>query len=118
MEGRLVARPGVVAILTRFENLTDPRVERTKQHLLLDMVAISLCAAICGANSWVDVEKFGIAKRTWFERFLGSSDGSVRGLIDKGHADSDWSYVNSSDSERPACPPACCITPAASAATH
>jgi len=59
-----------VAILTRFENLTDPRIERTKQHLLLDMVAISLCAAICGANSWVDVEKFGIAKRAWFERFL------------------------------------------------
>ena len=70
MEGRLVARAGVVAILTRFESLTDPRIERTKQHLLLDMVAISLCAAICGANSWVDVEKFGIAKRAWFERFL------------------------------------------------
>jgi hypothetical protein len=31
-----MARPGVVAILSRFENLSDPRVERTKQHLLLD----------------------------------------------------------------------------------
>lgn len=69
-EGRLVARAGVVAIFTKFEHLTDPRIERTKQHLLLDMVAISVCAAICGANSWVDVEKFGIAKRAWFERFL------------------------------------------------
>lgn len=65
-----MARPGVVAILTRFENLTDPRVERTKQHLLIDMVTIALCAAICGADSWVDVEKFGIAKRGWFSRFL------------------------------------------------
>jgi predicted transposase YbfD/YdcC len=65
-----VARPGVVAILTRFENLTDPRVERTKQHLLIDMVTIGLCAAICGADSWVDVEKFGHAKREWFARFL------------------------------------------------
>lgn len=65
-----MARPGVVAILTKFEKLTDPRVERTKQHLLLDMVAIALCAAICGADSWVDVEEFGNAKREWFRRFL------------------------------------------------
>ena len=39
-----MARPGVVAILTRFENLTDPRIERSKQHLLIDMVTIALCA--------------------------------------------------------------------------
>lgn len=70
-----MARPGVVAILTRFENLTDPRVERTKQHLLIDMVTIGLCAAICGADSWVDVEKFGIAKRGWFARFLDLPNG-------------------------------------------
>ena len=65
-----MAHAGVVAILTRFEKLTDPRVERTKWHLLLDMVTIALCGAICGANSWVDVEKFGVAKREWFARFL------------------------------------------------
>jgi predicted transposase YbfD/YdcC len=65
-----MARPGVVAILAKFENLTDPRVERTKEHLLLDMVTIALCAAICGADSWVDVEKFGRVKEDWFRRFL------------------------------------------------
>jgi predicted transposase YbfD/YdcC len=65
-----VARSGVVAILTKFEKLTDPRVERTKRHLLLDMVTVALCGAICGADSWVDVEKFGKAKQEWFARFL------------------------------------------------
>lgn len=65
-----MARIGAVAVLTRFENLTDPRIERTKQHMLLDMVTIALCAAICGADSWVDVEKFGLAKQEWFARFL------------------------------------------------
>ena len=45
-------------------------MDRTKQHLLLDMVAIALCAAICGADSWADVERFGVAKRDWFARFL------------------------------------------------
>ncbi|MBX9788492.1 MAG: transposase family protein [Pirellulales bacterium] len=54
-----MARPGVVAILSRFEKLSDPRVERTRQHLLLDMVAIALCAAICGADSWVGSRKGG-----------------------------------------------------------
>lgn len=75
MEGFRVARPGGVAILARFESLTDPRVERSKRHLLIDMVTIGLCAAICGADSWVDVEKFGHAKRDWFARFLDLPDG-------------------------------------------
>ena len=65
-----MARSSMVAILTKFESLTDPRIDRTKHHLLLDMVTIALCAAICGANSWVDVEKFGFAKLGWFSRFL------------------------------------------------
>ena len=34
------------------------------------MITITLCAAICGADNWADVERFGIAKQLWFERFL------------------------------------------------
>jgi hypothetical protein len=30
-----------------------------KRHLLIDMVVIGLCAAICGAEGWADVERFG-----------------------------------------------------------
>jgi predicted transposase YbfD/YdcC len=58
------------AIFTHFEKLTDPRVERTQAHKLLDIMTIALCAAICGANTWVDVERFGLAKQEWFARFL------------------------------------------------
>lgn len=58
------------AILTHFEDLTDPRIERTKLHSLTDMVAIALCAAICGAEGWADVERFGCMKQDWFARFL------------------------------------------------
>jgi predicted transposase YbfD/YdcC len=65
-----MARTGVIAILSNFEKLSDPRVERTKHHKLLDMVTIALCATICGADNWVDVEKFGDAKEEWFGRFL------------------------------------------------
>jgi predicted transposase YbfD/YdcC len=42
-----------------FGHLTDPRVERTRAHELVDIVIIAICAVICGADSWVEVEAFG-----------------------------------------------------------
>ncbi|QDS99063.1 ISAs1 family transposase [Adhaeretor mobilis] len=57
-------------ILTHFEELTDPRMERTKRHRLSDIVAIALCGAICGADSWADVERFGNEKIDWFRTWL------------------------------------------------
>jgi predicted transposase YbfD/YdcC len=38
--------------------------------VLLEMIVIALCAAICGAEGWADVERFGKAKRVWLARFL------------------------------------------------
>lgn len=58
------------AIFTHFEKLTDPRLKRTQAHELLDILTIALCAAICGANAWTDVERFGLAKQEWFAKFL------------------------------------------------
>jgi hypothetical protein len=37
--------------------LPDPRVDRTKRHLLLDIVVIAVCAVMCGADTWVDIEE-------------------------------------------------------------
>ena len=62
-------------ILTHFEDLTDPRVERTKKHALGDLVAIALCGAICGADTWADVERFGNEKIDWFRTFLRLENG-------------------------------------------
>lgn len=53
-----------------FEGLTDPRRDHTKAHALLDIVAITLCAVICGADGWVDVATFGRVKKTWLRTFL------------------------------------------------
>ncbi len=65
-----MASSGIAAIVTHFETLTDPRIERTRQHCLLDMIVIALCATIAGADGWADVERFGKAKHAWFARFL------------------------------------------------
>lgn len=53
-----------------FAGLTDPRVERTKRHQLTDIVVIAICAVICGADCWTEVEDFGQAKEGWLRTFL------------------------------------------------
>ena len=58
------------SLVTHFQALEDPRLERSRLHNLLDIVAITICAVICGADSWVDVEKYGQAKQDWLRRFL------------------------------------------------
>jgi len=53
-----------------FAHITDPRIDRTKRHLLLDMLAITICAVIGGADNWVEVEAFGQAQLAWLKTFL------------------------------------------------
>src|SRR5215213_632348 len=57
-------------ILDHFQDLDDPRLDRTKRHALLDVVGIALCAVICGADNWVAVAAFGHAKESWLRTFL------------------------------------------------
>jgi predicted transposase YbfD/YdcC len=56
--------------MAHFEALDDPRIDRTRKHHLLDLVAIAICAVISGADSWVQVEAYGNAKHDWLQRFL------------------------------------------------
>ena len=53
-----------------FSELTDPRVERTKAHMLEDILFIAIASVICGAESWNDMENFGKAKQEWLRTFL------------------------------------------------
>lgn len=58
------------AIFQHFASLKDPRIDRTKRHDLLEIIVIALCAIICGADSWVEVEEFGKAKEVWLRQLL------------------------------------------------
>lgn len=60
----------LVAVFTTFENLTDPRVERTRRHELFDLVVVALCATIAGADGWADIERFGKERLAWLRSFL------------------------------------------------
>src|SRR5947199_3444447 len=58
-----------------FGRVVDPRIERRKRHQLLDIITIAICAVICGADDWVEVEQFGNAKLDWFRTFLSLPNG-------------------------------------------
>ena len=57
-------------LIESLAQISDPRSDHTKRHLLLDILVIAMCATICGADSWDDIAQFGEAKQHWFARFL------------------------------------------------
>jgi len=63
-------RQPTASIEQHFRALKDPRINRSKRHKLIDIVVISICAVICGADNWVAVESFGKAKQDWLKQFL------------------------------------------------
>lgn len=57
------------SLIDQFSKVEEPRADN-KRHLLLDIIIIAICAAICDANDWTDVQLFGEAKEEWFRSFL------------------------------------------------
>src|SRR3954453_10758949 len=55
---------------SHFESLTDPRLARTRRHVLQDILVLTLCAMIANCNSWVDIERYGKDKLAFLRRFL------------------------------------------------
>jgi len=57
-------------LLDHLAVLPDPRTKRSPQHKLIDIVALTICGVLGGADNWVDIALFGQAKEAWFRRFL------------------------------------------------
>src|SRR5512144_2828364 len=64
-----------VSFAHHFADLTDPRVERTRLHELLDIVAVAICAVVAGAETWEHIEQFARAKYAWLKAFLALPNG-------------------------------------------
>ena len=62
-------------LLDYFKDVTDPRVDRTKLHKLEDILAIAICATICGAEGWTEMVFFGECKKQWLKTFLELKNG-------------------------------------------
>jgi hypothetical protein len=57
-------------IKSYFSGLTDPRVERTREHRPDAILLIAIASVFCGADGWNDMEAFGHAKEDWLRNFL------------------------------------------------
>ena len=64
MDGQATA-----GVLRYFRDLPDPRA-RNVIHKLHDIIVLAVCAVICGADGWVEVETFAASKLSWFKTFL------------------------------------------------
>lgn len=53
-----------------FKDVPDPRMNRRKRHNLIDILAISLCAMICGADDFEEIEIYGQEKESFLKTFL------------------------------------------------
>ena len=58
------------SLVFHFSIIEDPRVDRTKEHALIDILVVALCAMLCGAEGFVDFEQFGHAKIDFLRSFL------------------------------------------------
>ena len=58
-----------------FGDVPDPRIDRTKKHALADILLVTLCAVITGAESWDSVAMFGKSKRAWLTKFVPLANG-------------------------------------------
>lgn len=58
------------SIIEHFSGLPDPRILLKTQHRLVDIVAMALCAALAGADDWVEIAAYAKARESWFKGFL------------------------------------------------
>jgi predicted transposase YbfD/YdcC len=64
-----------IGFLAHFARLEDPRQAAKTLYPLDEILLVSLCGVICGADSWVEVSTFGKMKLEFLRRFLPFKDG-------------------------------------------
>ena len=65
----------VKLIETYFGSLRDPRAAHSILHKLLDILVITICAVICGADNFVEIAEYGKEKEEWLKTFLELANG-------------------------------------------
>jgi len=62
-------------ITKHFGSLSDPRNGNAQLHSLPGILVIAICAIICGADTWVEVEVWGKANEQWLRTFYSCPTG-------------------------------------------
>jgi predicted transposase YbfD/YdcC len=70
-----MANNGSASFHRYFQDLQDPRVERTRKHPLINIVFIAVCGVLSGANSIAGIHEFALDRRRWLAGYLDLSNG-------------------------------------------
>jgi predicted transposase YbfD/YdcC len=70
-----MASNGSASFHRHFQDLQDPRIERTRKHPLINLVFIAVCGVLSGANSIAGIHEFAFDRRSWFARYLDLTNG-------------------------------------------
>jgi predicted transposase YbfD/YdcC len=66
-------KPGISAY---FSAMKDHRLDRKRKHDMLDIIAITIAAVVCGAEDWYEIEEFAVVNESWFKTFLTLENGA------------------------------------------
>jgi predicted transposase YbfD/YdcC len=75
MWGKEMQESGLVKLMKSFADMPDPRVVGRTDHLLLDILVLTVCAVLCGVDDWEGVEIWGQAKLGWLRQFIALKNG-------------------------------------------
>lgn len=64
-----------IGIFSYFSTMKDHRLDRKRKHDMLDIIAITIAAVICGCEDWYEIEEFAETNEPWFKTFLTLENG-------------------------------------------
>jgi predicted transposase YbfD/YdcC len=67
--------PLLSGIKSHFEEVRDPRQYGKIDHPLLNIIFITICGVLCGADDWVAIAAFAQAQQTWLAKYLDLENG-------------------------------------------
>ena len=68
-------KSGLLKLMESFADMPDPRVVGRTDHHLLDILVLTVCAVVCGADDWEAVEMWGEAKLDWLRQYIPLKNG-------------------------------------------
>lgn len=59
-----------VELLGYLSIVRDPRLDRKKLHRLSDILFLSVCAGLCGCDTWEDIYDFAVIRESWLKQYI------------------------------------------------
>jgi hypothetical protein len=59
-----------IELLGYLSIVRDPRLDRKKLHKLTDILFLSICACLCGCDTWEDIHEFSEIQEEWLKRYI------------------------------------------------